>query len=156
MPRSLLSEPTLSLHPPLFRLRFSLRLAQTCADILALRRRSDLQRLILDLLLSECAATGRGSDAIPPSRIELVLLRRVEERSRPQPAAGYTLFSNTPGASTSSSLISMAPTPTGPASNAVWYATVVILFESESEAEFVVARLHGLNTNVQSVAAAQL
>lgn len=156
----LLTRSAFSLHPGVFRLRFHLRLVQTCADILALKR-ADLQQMILDLIISECAATsgagaaaaaaaaGAGKDGlIRKENIEYVHLLRTTEHNRPgakAKQASLTLFSSSSNGSSLTSLTS----DSAATSTVVWTATVVLRCPSESAAQYIVSHIGGLNTNLQ-------
>jgi len=145
----LLRESALSLHPPLHRLRFSLRLVPSALAVLpAHPSRRELLQLILSLLVSECAAHagGSGSEAsIQPEQVEYVHLRQAEEAG-PR-AAGKKLFNPFSSNEGAANALANMGSEGGAGPQQVWHATVVIRFASEAAAEYIAAKLHQLDTN---------
>jgi hypothetical protein len=155
----LLTTSALSLHPPLHRLRFTLRLAQqvqsgsggtASALLLGLQSHGELQKLILDLLVSECGAHagGKGGEAsISSEHVEYLHLRKIEERASASNKKLFNPFSSNESAA--ASLASIASSSGAPQN--VWHAVVVIQFASEAAAEYIAAHMHQLDTSAQSV-----
>lgn len=112
--------------------------------------------MILDLIISECAATSGAGAAAAASKdsvirkdsVEYVHLLRTTEHNRPgakSKQSSLTLFSSS---SNGSSLTSLTA-DSGASSKVVWTATVVLRCPSEAAAHYIVSHIGGLNTNLQ-------
>jgi len=118
--------------------------------------RDELEKVVLDLILNECAAYGKGDeDTIHRSHIDLVRLARVEE-ARPtagvKPQKVLQIFSSQGGSSSNESS-GLSSLNRDAASNAIintqWHGTVVIHFFNQAAAQYIASHINGLNSNVQ-------